>query len=237
MVLKDEAGDPVIAAYNWGPSFTLDVTRPDAQAWLADLMAGIVEQGYRYLKLDFLYAAALPGCYHEPMGREAAYRMASEVMREAVGDAYLLACGAPIVPSVGIYDGLRVGPDVSESWDNVDRTLHLADRAGPGGADAITTTLHRYWLKDLIDVDPDIAYFRSRFCMLTGEQKRYLADLAEVCRFKSNSDLPAWLLPDERARLKAFLEADPVIEQLGSYRFLIDGREVDFGAIVASRPW
>jgi len=238
MVLRDSAGDPVIAAFNWGPSYTLDVTRDDAKAWLAGEMQRVVGQGYDYLKLDFLYSASLPGCYQNDCGREQAYREASEVIREAVGEAvYLLACGAPVIPSIGIYDGLRVGPDVSEVWDNVDRTVHLADRAGPGGADAITTTLGRYWLKDLIDIDPDIAYFRSRYCMLNDRQKSYLADLAQICQFKANSDLPAWLLPEERQQLASFLEASPVVKQLDRYRFLLDDREVDFSRIVQQRPW
>lgn len=238
MVLRDPDGDPVIAAHNWGPSYTLDVTRDDSRAWLAQTMSNMVAMGYKYLKLDFLYAAALPGQYHVDMGREDAYRQASQLIRDAVGeDVYLLACGAPVVPSVGIYDGLRVGPDVSEFWDNVDRTLHLADRAGPGGADAITTTLGRLWLKPLIDVDPDIAYFRSRYCMLSGEQKRHLCDLANICGFKANSDVPDWLLPAERARLKHFLDYSPEVESLGGYRFRLDDRTVDFSAIVAGRPW
>lgn len=238
MVLRDASGEPVIAAYNWGPNYTLDVTRPDAQQWLASEMSRITDQGFHYLKLDFLYSAALPGQYHVETGREQAYREASQVIREAVGeDVYLLACGAPIVPSIGIYDGLRVGPDVSEIWDNADRTRHLADRAGPGGADAITTTLGRYWIRELIDIDPDIAFFRSRFCMLNGEQKQMIADLANICGFKANSDLPQWLLPNERERLSQFLAHTPKVSQLDRYRFSIDDRQVDFEPIVSSRPW
>lgn len=237
-VLQDQSGEPVVAAHNWGPSFTLDVTRADVQSWLFDEMTRVVGWGYQYLKLDFLYAASLPGCYHQEMGREEAYRLVSEVIRDAIGeDTYLLACGAPVIPSVGIYDGIRVGPDVSENWDNVDRTLHLADRAGPGGADAITTTLGRFWLRELIDVDPDVAFFRSRFCMLSGRQKKMISDLAHICQFKANSDLPDWLLADERERLSTFLEEEPVIEQLDWYRFSIDGRTVDFKDVVSSRPW
>ena len=238
MILRDHADEPVIAANNWGPSFTLDVTRPDALLWLAEQMARVVSEGYQYLKLDFLYAASLPGQYHHETGREQAYRQASQVIRDAVGDdVYLLACGAPVIPSLGIFDGLRVGPDVSEIWDNVDRTQHLADRAGPGGADAITTTLGRYWLKELIDIDPDITYFRSRFCMLTGEQKQLLADLANICGFKANSDLPDWLLTQERLRLAKFLTETPRIHQKSRYVFQIDERTVDFEPVVKSRPW
>lgn len=238
MLLRDKAGDPVVAAENWGPSYTLDVTRADVRDWLSELIAKVVAQGYSYLKLDFLYAAALPGCYQHESGREQAYREASMVIREAAGDdVYLLACGAPVMASIGVYDGLRVGPDVAEQWDNVDRTLHLADRAGPGAADAITTTLGRYWLKPLINIDPDVTYFRSHFCMLSGEQKKMLADLAEVCEFKANSDLPAWLMPDEKQRLQDFLLRQPVVKQLGPYRFSIDNNIRDFGEVVRSRPW
>ncbi len=73
--------------------------------------------------------------------------------------------------------------------------------------------------------------------MLTGAQKRLIADLAEVCQFKANSDLPDWLLPDERDRLQKFLVNTPTIAQLGRYRFALDGRIVDFSPVVQSRPW
>ncbi|MFT6116721.1 MAG: alpha-galactosidase [Candidatus Azotimanducaceae bacterium] len=239
MLLRDDQGALVVAAENWGgPTYTLDVTRADSLHWLAERVHDVVAQGYTYLKLDFLYSAALPGRYHTPQGREAAYRAASQVIREAAGDeTYLLACGAPIIASVGIYDGIRVGPDVSGSWDNIDRTQHLNDRAGPGAADAITTSLGRYWLASLIDIDPDVAYFRSQYCLLTSEQKRYLADLAHVCDFRANSDLPAWLSPDETQTMQRFLAARPEIKQTGRYAFMLDDRRVDFTAIAAARPW
>jgi alpha-galactosidase len=239
MLLRDDQGDLVVAAENWGgPTYTLDVTRADSQRWLAELIHDVVAQGYSYLKLDFLYAAALQGQYQQPQGREAAYRAASQVIREAAGDdTYLLACGAPVIASVGVYDGIRVGPDVSGSWDNVDRTHHLNDRAGPGAADAITTSLGRYWLADLIDIDPDVAYFRTKYCLLTPEQQGYLADLAHVCDFRANSDLPRWLSQEEAAAMQHFLQAKPKIHQTGRYQFQLDDRLVDFSAIATARPW
>jgi alpha-galactosidase len=239
MLLRDDRGELVVAAENWGgPTYTLDVTRADALRWLAELIHDVVAQGYTYLKLDFLYSAALPGQYQHPQGREAAYRAASQIIREAAGDdTYLLACGAPIIASVGIYDGIRVGPDVSGSWDNVDRTRHLNDRAGPGAADAITTSLGRYWLANLIDIDPDVAYFRSKYCLLTLEQQGYLADLAHVCDFRANADLPAWLSPEEAETMQHFLQTKPTVKQTGRYQFLLDDRLVDFTAIAAARPW
>jgi alpha-galactosidase len=239
MVLRSDNGDPVLAAENWGqPAYALDVTRPDTLEWLVDLVTNVVGWGYRYLKLDFLYAAALPGRYAEPAGREAAYRGAVQAIRDAAGDdVYLLACGAPVVPSIGVFDGIRVGPDVAPYWDNEDRTVHLKDRAGPGAADAIATSLSRYWLRSVIDIDPDVAFFRSRHMLLAPEQRRLLIDLAHICGFRATSDPPGWLDAAERGALEAFLGERPVVERVDRYRFNLDSREVDFTEIVEGRPW
>jgi alpha-galactosidase len=239
MLLRDGDGAPVAAAYNWRQTtYALDVTRNDVLEWLAELTEKAVGWGYRYLKLDFLLAGALPGSRATDIGREAGYRRAIESIRNAAGDdVYLLGCGAPVIPSIGVFDGIRVGPDVAEYWDNVDRTVHLDDRAGPGAADAIATSLSRLWLQPLIDVDPDVAYFRSRYSLLTPEQRAQLADLAHICGFRATSDPPEWLDPAERAALEQFLDTRPVVEQIDRYRFLLDDREVDFTEIVEGRPW
>ena len=47
-----------------------------------------------------------------------AYRHGLRVIREAIGpDAYLLGCGAPILPSVGLVDAMRVGPDIAHHYE------------------------------------------------------------------------------------------------------------------------
>jgi alpha-galactosidase len=74
--------------------------------------------GYQYLKLDFLYIGGLIGRRHNAVPREEAYRNDLRVIREAAGDAYILACGAPILASLGLCDGIRIGPDVSPFWLN-----------------------------------------------------------------------------------------------------------------------
>ena len=43
-----------------------------------------------------------------------AYRSGIELIREAIGeDAYLLGCGAPLLPSSGLFDAMRVSPDTA----------------------------------------------------------------------------------------------------------------------------
>jgi len=185
--------------------------------------------GYRYLKLDFLYAAALPGHRHAGEAREDAYREALRILREAAGDeVYILACGAPIIASLGLVDGLRIGPDVAPYWDNEDRRIFLHDPTGPSAYNALRTSLHRLWLKPLVHTDPDVVYFRTRYNLLTPAQRSVLQDLALVAGFKATSDPPEWLDGEEREQLKAWLEANPPVEQTGPHTFKIGEREVNF---------
>ncbi len=234
MLLVDQHDAPVRAAFNWGgDAYALDVSRPDTIEYIQDAIARTVSWGFDYLKLDFLYAGAAA-----MSGREEVYRSAIEAIRAAAGDAvYLLACGAPILPSIGVFDGLRVGPDAAPYWDNVDRTVHLGDRAGPSAADAIATSVARLWLEPVIAVDPDIVYFRSRNCLLTPTQKGKLIDLARAAGFRATSDPVAWLDRGERESLEAFLVERPEVTQKARGCYEIDGRPVDFRDEMENRPW
>jgi len=75
--------------------------------------------GYTYLKLDFLYAGALEGIRYDPsMSRAQALRKGMEIIRDAAGkNTYLLGCGAPLGPMLGIVDGMRIGTDVAPDWE------------------------------------------------------------------------------------------------------------------------
>jgi alpha-galactosidase len=82
------------------------------RSWLADVFGGLRAHGFDYFKLDFIYAGALAGPRHEDVTGIEAYRSGLALIREAAGaDAYLLGCGAPILPSVGLVDAMRIGPD------------------------------------------------------------------------------------------------------------------------------
>jgi alpha-galactosidase len=83
----------------------LDVTNAAAADYITKVFRTWLGWGYTFFKLDFLYAAAIPGIDH--------YRRGMELIREAAGpDATLLIGGAPLLPSIGLCDVMRVGPDV-----------------------------------------------------------------------------------------------------------------------------
>jgi alpha-galactosidase len=231
-LLRDPEGGLLQAGFNWGDfTYALDATHPDVAGWLADLIRRVRGWGYRYLKLDFIYAGALPGARRVPLPREEAYRRALAMVRDAAPDAYLLACGAPIVASVGIADGLRISPDCAPFWQNEARARDRHDVSGPATKNALWTSLHRLWLRPLVHTDPDVVYFRSQGIQLTPEQRGWLQDLALITGFRGTSDPPGWLDASERAALAAFLEARPAVGQLDRYRFTVGDRVVDFAPV------
>jgi alpha-galactosidase len=74
-----------------------------------------------------------------------AYRSGMSLIREVVGpDALLVGCGAPILPSVGLVDAMRVSPDTfheggEDGSDGLRGLMPLAARAWQQG---------RFWVND-----------------------------------------------------------------------------------------
>ena len=232
-LLRDENGNPVSAGFTWGGNLMgLDVSHPEVLVWLEQLVQKIRSWGYGYLKLDFLYIGGLIGKRVNEIPRETAYRNALQVIREAAGDAYLLTSGAPILPSLGLCDGIRVGPDVSPFWLNKPLTVWLNNPNDTSTQNAIRTSLHRLWLTPLANVDPDILFFRSKHNALQPHENRLLQDLGVLSGFKATSDLPQWMNGHDRKMLRAFLESSPTVQKRRRYVYQIDEREVDFSPVV-----
>jgi len=234
-VLQDENGLPVSATFNWGENlFALDTSHPSVLDWLSTLMKQVSAWGYEYVKLDFLYAGALPGKRHIEMPREAAYRQGLAAMRNALGEnTYLLTCGAPILPSLGLCDALRIGPDVAEYWKSYRDDVLLNNPSAPGAKNAIRTSINRLWLAPLVHTDPDVVYFRSKNNNLTPAQNSMLQDLAQICNFKATSDLPNWLTGPEHKLLFDFLKHQAMVVRTGRYTFILDGQKVDFSPVMS----
>lgn len=112
--VRDAAGlEIVFTNQGTGDYAIVDATHPDAGAWLAQQIADRVAEGWLYLKLDFLYAGAQEGLRHQDVTGVEAYRIGMELLREAAGPAWILACGAPMLPTVGHAESYRTGSDIA----------------------------------------------------------------------------------------------------------------------------
>ncbi|MFG2270830.1 glycoside hydrolase family 36 protein [Streptomyces chartreusis] len=153
-LVRAEDGDFAHAGRNWGHDLrVLDTTHPGAAAYLTEVFRTLRAEGYDYFKVDFLYAGALDGVRHD---RETdaltAYRDGIRLIREAIGaDAYLLGCGAPMLPSLGLFDAMRVSPDTAPH-----RRPEADDHSQPGQDPAEFTGAGRQWQHGRLWVnDPD----------------------------------------------------------------------------------
>jgi len=143
-----------------GGAGVLDVTNPDAAEHLHDVFAALTEGGAMLHKVDFLYAGALEGRRHADCTPVQAYRHGLSLLRQAVGpDTILLACGAPLLPSVGLADAMRVSTDAAEPprphgpfdppWDPPDGDLSQPSLRGAASASKARRWQHgRWWAND-----------------------------------------------------------------------------------------
>lgn len=222
MLLRDAAGELVPAGSNY---FTYDYTREDACDLLAELIDVVVSKwGFTYLKLDFLQAAAAVGSRSREMDREAIYRRAITTIRETAGDSvYLLGSGALMMPSLGILNAVRTGPDVAPMWTN----YATQDPSDALAHNALRNGVERMWMRHLVGLDPDVVFARGTRNLLTPEQRQWLRDSAVLSGFRAVSDPPEWLTEEEKEMLRNYLGPLPETERRGRYRFRIGEREVD----------
>jgi alpha-galactosidase len=135
--------DGARAGFNWGADqCVLDVTHPGAEDYLRTVFGTLRGLGIDYFKLDFLYAGALAGRRADPGATPlAAYRRGLELIRDVIGpDSYLLGCGAPILPSVGLVDAMRVSPDTAPWYEPEGGDLSM-----PSQHAAVLTGRARAW--------------------------------------------------------------------------------------------
>lgn len=152
-LLRGADGAPADAGHNWGgPLYGLDLTHPGVRDYLTGTFTRLAGMGVDYFKIDFLYAGALEAPRHDDSHPLAAYRSGLALIRRAVGpEAYLLGCGAPILPSVGLVDAMRVGADVAPVY-----RPDGGDASQPSQWSATVSTVGRAWQHGRFWVnDPD----------------------------------------------------------------------------------
>ena len=194
-----EGGRPKSCYSGWGKTiYALDTTHPEVKNWLDATFRALRRAGFTYLKIDFLFAAAMAGERHKKVTPIQAYREGLRVIRRAAGPDFVLACGAPLLPSVGLADAMRIGEDTAPYWKTKPSAFQ-----GPNAYFALKNALMRQFMhRNLWLNDPDCVLVRSREIELTpNERELYALAAGALDNMVIDSDRLALLGPKEKSLL------------------------------------
>ncbi|HHF2890088.1 TPA: glycoside hydrolase family 36 protein [Vibrio diabolicus] len=145
-----KAEDVTYGGWRCTPWYILDTSNPEVQDHLTNVVSVMRQEwGVELFKLDANYWGTLKGVRKQSgiTGVEA-YRLGMEAIAKGAGDAWLLGCNAPMWPSLGLVDAMRVS-------DDVERHSHRFEQIAK-------ETFYRSWQhRKLWQIDPDCATFTS----------------------------------------------------------------------------
>jgi alpha-galactosidase len=207
----------------------LDLSQPEVLEHLRGLGRRLRDWGFALVKADFCYAGALPGARRDPrLTRAQALRKGLQALREGIGpEAFLLGCGCPFGPALGLVDAMRVGPDTAPSWRpelwNLPwtRPLLKGERSLPSLRNnlrhaLVHSALHRRWWWN----DPDCLLVRDFDTRLSDEEIRSALSLIGLSGGLVISSDDLGRLSPERRHLIALLV--PILSPGGRALDLLD---------------
>lgn len=157
--------------------YGLDITHPEAAAWLASLFDTVAHRwGYEMIKVDFVDWSLLsaPQYYDPAVSRAAAYRKGFEIMRRAVGpNCHLQDCG-PGPVTVGLLDSMRIELDQNYGFPQDTWKQYFLNPTSSAPAAAKRYYFHRRtWINDADHVclnllTPSQAQAAATLIALTG---------------------------------------------------------------------
>ncbi len=223
-LLRDRRGRPVKAGYNpnWsGWFYALDFYAPGFQDYLGQVLKTLQDDwGYRLLKLDFLYAAAL--LPRQGKARSAVMIEAMDFIRAQTKKSKILGCGVPLGPAMGRVDYCRIGSDVGPFWDLPMKGFSYRERISTGNS--LKSTIGRHHLDRLVfRNDPDVFILRDgtpgvNLNRLTDQQRRTLFFLNQLLGglIFFSDDLSAYTAGQLKLLRSGFPGVDCTIDRLES---------------------
>lgn len=140
--------------------WSLDASNPEVLSFLRDLGEQVREWGFDMVKLDFLYFASQTATRYDPTvtGTEA-LRLGLRAFIDGFGeDRYVLGCGMPMLPAVGLCHGNRIGHDTAMPRVHMEFGHPANDWTGYRGVVAQARNIAARWAlqRRWFDCDPDI---------------------------------------------------------------------------------
>ena len=161
--------------FNWGTfQYSLDLTQPEILNYMKDYFKNFRfalkekqvegESLIEFFKIDFLHAAAPYDADYQnkKLTRAQLYYNGVKAIREGISDdSFLLGCGAPLGPCVGLMDAMRIGTDTAPEWTKLDWIGNKLGFSLPSLKRALINTLYRSFMHKYFWInDPDCLMIR-----------------------------------------------------------------------------
>ncbi|MCR4741546.1 MAG: alpha-galactosidase [Treponema sp.] len=185
-LLRDKKGNLVKAGWNprWGANgiyYCLDLSKDQVQSHLKNLMNKIINDwGFRYIKLDFLFAGMFYGAFSKNNAAYENFHQVTKILTEIKKnnnrkEVYYLGCGMPMEMGFKNFPLSRIGCDTYEHWDNsLMRRIKWNGRAS-AYLNLKDTLGKALWNGTVFQCDPDVIFIRNNKCSLTLEEKKIIA--------------------------------------------------------------
>ncbi|MFO7795109.1 MAG: glycoside hydrolase family 36 protein [Promethearchaeati archaeon] len=161
--------------FNWGKfEYGLDLSKKEVLDYLKEDFKNFLyaledpsktdDSIVDYFKIDFLHAATPYDADYKDksLTRAQRYYNGIKAIRDGItNDSYLLGCGAPLGPCVGLVDAMRIGTDTAPKWKNLD---WIGDKLGFSLSSlkrALINVLYRSYMHTYFWInDPDCLMIR-----------------------------------------------------------------------------
>lgn len=175
LIAKNDKGEFISAGCNWSGFYPLDLNNNEAVERVKKTLAFYKEMGFDFFKLDFLYACNLKPIKGKTRAETSEF--AYSLLAEELKDKLVLGCGATLSNGFEKFDFMRIGPDVSLTFDDVFymRFMH-SERVST--KTTIQNTVYRSAMdgKAFLN-DPDVFLLRDDNISLTKKQRYALTKM------------------------------------------------------------
>ena len=155
-------GEFLKAGSNWGGFYTYDLDNTDARRYIKECLEYLMDLGFDFFKLDFLYASSL--VCKDDKTRAMVARRSYEFLRDILKDKLILGCGSVISSSIDLFDYMRVGPDVLINLDN--KLLNMLGISKISMKMTLKNTIYRSIFNNHLFLnDPDVFTLRDDACL------------------------------------------------------------------------
>ncbi|TNJ63744.1 hypothetical protein FE784_23785 [Paenibacillus hemerocallicola] len=146
----DGQGNVYVKNFSYGSMAQLDITHHEVVRHIGEQFARLRRDGFTYFKCDF--AQMLLGASSfavNDLSHAGMLRKLFETIRTAIGDSYLLACGAPYEAVAGVADAHRTTGDIHNYWSHIRQNIR--------------SMMARWWMQGTFgNTDPDFAIVRCK---------------------------------------------------------------------------